>query len=57
MKTKAAVLYEMGLAGAYETSQPLHIEKLHSHDLKLGEINSAFDRFAIAEAVRQLIRF
>jgi alcohol dehydrogenase len=35
----------------------LPVEKLHSHDLKLDEINSGFDRLAKAEVVRQLIRF
>jgi alcohol dehydrogenase len=35
----------------------LPVEQLHSHDLKLDEINRGFDRLAKAEAVRQLIRF
>lgn len=35
----------------------LPVEKLHTHDLKLEEVNQAFDRLAKAEAVRQLIRF
>jgi alcohol dehydrogenase len=35
----------------------LPVEKLHTHDLKLEDINQAFDRLAKAEAVRQLIRF
>jgi Zn-dependent alcohol dehydrogenase len=33
------------------------VEKLYSHDLKLDDINSGFDRLTKAEAVRQLIRF
>ena len=35
----------------------LPVEKLHTHDLSLEEVNSGFDRLAKAEAVRQLIRF
>jgi hypothetical protein len=53
MKTKAAVLYEMGLASPYETSHPLHSAELELSD----EINTGFDSLAKAEAVRQLIRF
>jgi hypothetical protein len=53
MKTKAAVLYEMGLASPYATSHPLHIEALELSD----EMNTGFDRLAKAEALRLLIRF
>lgn len=35
----------------------LPVEKLHTHTLALDEINTAFDRLAKAEAVRQLIKF
>lgn len=35
----------------------LPVEKLHTHSLRLDEINIGFDRLAKAEAVRQLIVF
>jgi len=41
-------LYQAGL---------LPVEKLLTHSLALEDINSAFDRLARAEAVRQIITF
>ncbi len=41
-------MYEAGI---------LPVDKLHTHTLRLDEINSGFDRLAEARAVRQLIRF
>jgi alcohol dehydrogenase len=35
----------------------LPTDKLHTHTIKLDEINAGFDRLARAEAVRQLISF
>jgi alcohol dehydrogenase len=35
----------------------LPVDKLHTHTLKLEEINAGFDRLAGAEAVRQMIDF
>ena len=35
----------------------LPVEKLHTHTLKLADINQGFDRLAQGEAVRQIIRF
>lgn len=35
----------------------LPVDKLHTHTIKLEEINSGFDRLADAQAVRQLIDF
>ena len=41
-------LYQAGL---------LPVDKLHTHTLKLEDINYAFDRLAEAKAVRQIIKF
>jgi Zn-dependent alcohol dehydrogenase len=35
----------------------LPVDKLHTHTLRLDEINIGFDRLAQAQAVRQLISF
>ena len=35
----------------------LPVEKLHTHTLRLDEINAGFDRLAKGEAVRQVIDF
>ena len=35
----------------------LPVDKLHTHTLRLDEINEGFDRLAQAQAVRQVIRF
>jgi Zn-dependent alcohol dehydrogenase len=35
----------------------LPVDKLHTHTLRLHEINMGFDRLAQAEAVRQIIAF
>jgi alcohol dehydrogenase len=35
----------------------LPVDKLHTHTLKLDEINAGFDRLASAEAVRQVVVF
>jgi len=35
----------------------LPVEKLHTHTLRLGEINAGFDRLASGQAVRQIITF
>lgn len=35
----------------------LPVDKLHTHTLKLGDINAGFDRLARAQAVRQVITF
>lgn len=35
----------------------LPVDKLHTHTLRLDEINVGFDRLAKAEAVRQVITF
>lgn len=42
--------------GMYQTGI-LPVDKLHTHTLKLEEINAGFDRLAQAEAVRQIIDF
>ncbi|MEP6719038.1 MAG: zinc-dependent alcohol dehydrogenase family protein [bacterium] len=42
--------------GMYQASL-LPVDKLHTHTLKLEEINSGFDRLAQAQAVRQIISF
>ena len=41
-------LYQAGL---------LPVDKLHTHTLKLDEINEGFDRLAAGEAIRQIIKF
>jgi len=35
----------------------LPVDKLHTHSLRLEEINAGFDRLAQARAVRQIISF
>jgi alcohol dehydrogenase len=35
----------------------LPVDKLHTHTLRLEDINEGFDRLAQAQAVRQIISF
>lgn len=42
--------------GLYQAGK-LPVDKLHTHTLRLDEINQGFDRLAQAQAVRQLITF